>query len=127
MFLSFLFASVLLSGSANAFTTPPPDPEKSTPLVMCYWKKAVMIGLTSVCHPPPMLVGAVYGACEKEEQEIRDKLAKQSGGSGAGSRIAGFEAGAQAIHQIHERLGPRIQGWILDAQASNGACRSKEP
>jgi hypothetical protein len=111
-FVEIVLAIALLSGMAHALTTAPPGPDQTTPLVMCYWKNAVIIGRTKVCHPPPMLVGAVHGACDKEEQDVRNKAGNP-------------RAADIAIRYLHQWMDTRIEGWILDAQDDNPACRSK--
>lgn len=110
-----------LLGSTASALTPPPE-RGSTEIVICYYAKAIVAGL-SKCDPPSTLVGAVFGGCSDVEDAIRqDVLHRPSSG------LAPFEMAEVAeiaINRIHSQMSPRVQGWILDAQTSdNPACRS---
>jgi hypothetical protein len=98
-----LFA-IFLNASAGRGETAPPGPD-STPPVICYWRNAL-------ARPPPMLIDAVYGACDAEEQATRQGIINNA-------------VAVLAMRLVHERMASHIQGWILDAQAANPNCRAK--
>lgn len=101
--------------------TPSPE-DGAPPIVRCYFDHAVTYGLAK-CDPPSTLVQAVFGACYKHEEKVRaDIFAKDRGGPADNEEIAKI-----AISKIHELMGPRIQGWILDAQIlRNPLCKAKQ-
>jgi len=118
-------ASLVLIASlspAAAFTPPPGDNDGE--IVVCYFARAIVSGI-SKCDPPSTLLGAVYGGCSAMEDAVREKVLNgPPDGTGRSDReeIAQF-----AINNIHSRLASRIQGWILDAQADdNSACHTNQ-
>lgn len=112
-----LMTLTALSGLLVAAAVSPPG-EDSSPIVTCYFAKSIVYGVLR-CDPPSSLVGAVFGACYKEEDKIREEIREKYSNELYQRQVADV-----AIRTIHERMGPRIQNWILDAQISdNPACR----
>lgn len=99
--------------AANAVT--PPPAEGSDPLFWCYFQKSIVYGV-SKCDPPSLLVGAVFGACFKEEENMRQQIMVEYGPD----RIAVVDT---AMARIHRRMSPVIQSWILETQVDGSpAC-----
>ena len=106
----------MMANVASAFT-PPPE-EGSGTIVICYYAKSIVAGL-SKCDPPSTLMASVFGACNEVEEQIRQDIFNRPSDGTDPREVADI-----AIRHIHERLGPRVQGWILDAQiSSNAACK----
>lgn len=112
----FIVVIGMMGSAANALT-PPPEKDSGT-IVICYYAKSIVAGL-SKCDPPSTLMASVFGACNEVEEQIRQDVFNQPSGGTDPREVADI-----AIRHIHERLGPRVQGWILDAQtSSNPACK----
>jgi hypothetical protein len=118
---SYVLMVLLFANAASAFTPPPGDDDGE--IVVCYYTRAIVVGLTK-CDPPSTLLGAVYGGCSNMEDAIRQKVLNgPSDGTGPVDRE---EIAQIAINSIHSKLASRIQGWVLDAQAdANSACHAR--
>lgn len=114
--ITLLFLGIvmmLVTSPVRAFTSPPG--EEDGEIVFCYFARAVVAGV-SKCDPPPALVGSVYGGCSHIENKIRqDVLDKPNAWSSSSEmeKIADI-----AINRVHYLMKNRIEGWILDVQAS---------
>jgi hypothetical protein len=92
------------------------DVDFNKPIVACYLAHSAIAG-TLKCDPPSTLVGAVFGACDKEEQAFVGRILNSGGGGFEQQNVADI-----ALRRIHERMGPLIQNWILGAQAGRPEC-----
>jgi len=115
--LTIMFGVLLLLkfGSAKAQT----DIDFNKPIVACYLAHSAIAG-TLKCDPPSTLVGAVFGACDQQEQAFIATILSSGGGGFDRQEVADI-----AIRRVHERMAPIIQNWILGAQAGRPACEVK--
>jgi hypothetical protein len=103
--------------------TPPPK-EGSAPIVICYWAKAIVAGV-SKCDPPSTLVGAVFGGCSNYEDQVRRGVMEDP--TSTQSEWEREKVADIAIRRIHERMASQVQGWILDAQTSDQSlCKEQK-
>jgi len=112
-FLFLVLGRMTATSSILAFTPPPGNEDGE--IVFCYFARAVVAGV-SKCDPPSTLVGSVYGGCSHIEDKIRQDVLDEPN---VGNSSLEMEKIADiAINRVHSLLKNRIEGWILDVQAS---------
>jgi hypothetical protein len=114
------FLAVVVWSTTVLAATPIPR-EGSPPIVICYWTKAIVAGV-SKCDPPSTLVGAVFGGCSDLENQVRQQVLDDPRNTDALWQKR--EIAEIAVRHIHEIMSSQVQGWILDAQTSDqSVCR----
>jgi hypothetical protein len=96
------------------------DFDYHNPLVACYLTEAVVLGTKRCNDPSSTLVGAVFGACVREEQAAIEQHVAPS--LGPYDRQIVIDTG---IRTLRGKFAPVVQNWIAHAQIGGPDCLPK--